>query len=152
MPLICNTNLRWPFHNEDISYHCLFLQTTIFHCDGESWLPTWLHQEQLNFQLLDTPMKGIFLIRPFELERPTLNLSDIFRWQPTWKGQEGGSFCLLPACPHSQRQAHLSCCWVIPLMVLESTSLGLQHTLKASSSLGIPVGQWHQTGTAQRDV
>lgn len=43
-----------------------------------------------------------------------------------------GKVCLLllSVCPHFHWQVHIFCCWGIPSLTLESTSLGFQHILK----------------------
>jgi hypothetical protein len=59
--------------------------------------------------------------------------------QPTLKDMEEGSFCSLPACPHSCWQAHLSCLGGFPTS-LEPNSLGFSRN---------PPGPQRQGGTAK---
>lgn len=103
--------------------------------------PGTYHVDQFVLKLTDIPRLHLLnagiggvchqawlLIGSFEVRRPILNLGLLL----------AAHIYFFPASPHSWWQIHLSCPWVIPLLVLEPSHLGFQHRLETGCSRGLP--------------
>lgn len=122
----------------------LIIHLTCFISVMTFWFSTWLLMGLTKTQTSLFNLSGIFFIGPFEMGRPILN-PDHLRVENTvwiWAKPSGGSLyikghrrrkLLIYACLFSLSQTkHLSSCWVIPSLVLESTSFESHSNLKTS--------------------
>jgi hypothetical protein len=80
---------------------------------------------QLKTKQLSTPGRG-FLDWIMWSGKTHFSLGHTFWWQPTWKVMEGGHFCFCLLA--LTLTVHLSCCWGIPLLVLEPAFPGCFRT------------------------